>query len=84
VKAGVLLEPLTPREQEVCSFLLLGWDAPRIAKELNISRRTVEAHRAKVYEKWDVHNAAQLIRAIYKLGNRRGAYEDAFEPPWRR
>ena len=78
-----MLEPLTPREQEVCSYLLLGWPTQRIAEHLGISPRTCETHRRIVLAKWGARNAVDLIRKVYALGNRRGSHEDAFMPPWR-
>ena len=78
-----MLEPLTPREQEVCSLILLGLSNREVAEHLKISQRTAEAHRDMVLQKWGARNAVDLLRKVYALGNRRGAHEEAFMPPWR-
>ncbi len=53
---------LTPREQEVCRFLVYGHTSAEIAQKLCISERTVEAHRANTMTKLDVKSRAELVR----------------------
>jgi len=53
---------LTPREREVMEKVISGTLNKVTAAELNISNKTVEAHRAKVMEKMQAANLAELIR----------------------
>ena len=55
---------LTPREREVLERLVLGQLNKQIAHDLGISPRTVEIHRARVMEKMQARNLAQLVRMI--------------------
>ncbi|HBJ70717.1 MAG TPA: helix-turn-helix transcriptional regulator, partial [Alcaligenes faecalis] len=48
--ASVLFESLTPRERDVLSYIAIGKANKVIAAELAISQRTVEAHRARVFQ----------------------------------
>ncbi len=43
-----------------------------IADQLNISVRTVEVHRARVFEKMDVKSAVELANAAAQPDGRRG------------
>jgi two-component system, LuxR family, response regulator FixJ len=56
------LAQLTPREQEVLELMLTGKTSKVIAKELDISHRTIEIHRARVMEKMQVETLAELVR----------------------
>ena len=55
---------LTPRELEVMRLVLAGKFNKVIADELNISMRTVEVHRARVFEKMDVRSAVELAQLL--------------------
>lgn len=55
-------ETLTPREIEVYKLVVDGAMNKQIAYELDISQRTVEVHRAKVMEKMQTRNLAELIK----------------------
>ena len=54
-------QPLTRREREVLDHLLAGASSKAIARELNVSPRTVEEHRANIMRKMGVKTAAQLM-----------------------
>ena len=43
-------EPLTPREMDVLKLIARGYTNRQAGKELNISVRTVEGHRANIYK----------------------------------
>ena len=58
------LAQLTPREQEVMQLVLAGKFNKVIADELNISMRTVEVHRARVFEKMGVRSAVELAQLL--------------------
>lgn len=54
-------ERLTKREKEILEYLCQGYSSKKIAELLNISVRTVEAHRARLLTKANAENTAQLI-----------------------
>lgn len=58
------LAQLTPREQEVMQLVLAGKFNKVIADELNISMRTVEVHRSRVFEKMGVRSAVELAQLL--------------------
>jgi len=64
---------LTAREREVMDQILAGKYNKVIADELNISMRTVEAHRSKVFDKMQVRSAVELAQMINLLGTRSGS-----------
>ena len=55
---------LTEREREVMQLVLAGKANKVIADELAISVRTVEVHRARVFEKMDVKSAVELANRL--------------------
>jgi len=56
------LETLTPREVDVLERLIDGKVNKIIARELDVSTRTVEIHRARVLHKMGADNVSQLVR----------------------
>ena len=61
-EAKTSLLRLTPREREVMNLLVAGKHNKIIAKELNISVRTAEAHRAKVMKKLHAESLSDIVR----------------------
>jgi len=61
---------LTAREREVMDQILAGKYNKVIADHLNISMRTVEAHRSKVFDKMAVRSAVELAQLINLVGGR--------------
>ncbi len=58
---------LTPREKEVLKMLAEGNSVKEVAGQLNLSVKTVEAHKFNLMRKLDIHNKAQLVQyAIQK------------------
>ena len=53
---------LTPREKEVLKLLAEGNSVKEIACTLNLSVKTVEAHKFNLMRKLDIHNKAQLVQ----------------------
>ena len=51
---------LSQREREVLKLIAEGYKNKEIAKDLCISLKTVEKHRANLMKKLDLHNAAAL------------------------
>jgi DNA-binding NarL/FixJ family response regulator len=46
--------------------MVSGWDAKRIASELNVSVLTVRKHIANIYDKLHVNSRAQVISLALK------------------
>ncbi|MGL6279184.1 MAG: response regulator transcription factor, partial [Gaiella sp.] len=60
-------DPLSEREREVLRLLALGHTNQEIAKQLYISVRTAETHRAHIMQKLGLSTRAELVR--YALAN---------------
>lgn len=54
-------DTLTHREIEVLRLIARGYTNNQIAKELNISARTVEGHRANLMSKLELHSRVELV-----------------------
>jgi len=52
---------LTAREHDVLALLMEGMATKAVARELNLSHRTVEGYRARIFDKTDVSSLAELI-----------------------
>ena len=57
-------EPLTRREREVLEQFAAGASNKEAGRQLGISPRTIEDHRANVMKKLGARNAADLIRIV--------------------
>ncbi|MFA7436769.1 response regulator transcription factor [Castellaniella sp.] len=57
-----VLDRLTAREQQVLERIVAGRLNKQIAGDLNISIKTVEAHRANIMEKLEVNTVADLMK----------------------
>lgn len=55
---------LTPRERDVMSHVAVGKPNKIIAAELGVSQRTIEAHRARIFQKMRVRNAVELAHRL--------------------
>jgi FixJ family two-component response regulator len=62
LKAQCLLAKLTPRENQVLERITAGRLNKQIADDLNISIKTVEAHRANIMTKVEARTVAELIK----------------------
>ena len=58
------LGTLTPRERQVMDRILAGKLNKVIADDLKVCMRTVEVHRASLFEKMGVKTAVELARII--------------------
>ncbi len=58
---------LSPREREVLSLVVEGLTNKAIARALGLSPRTVETHRAHLFDKLGVESLAQLVRRYAAL-----------------
>jgi two-component system response regulator FixJ len=55
---------LTQREREVLQLIVEGHSNKEAGRELGISPRTIEVHRARVMDKFGAKNAADLMRIV--------------------
>lgn len=55
---------LTAREREIASHVISGLTSKEIARELQVSHRTVEAHRMRLMRKLEVNTTGELIARI--------------------
>ncbi len=58
------LQELTERERDVMQLVARGLPNKLIADELDISVRTVEVHRARVFDKMEVKSAVELANLL--------------------
>ena len=56
-----LPDMITIREEEILKHMVNGWDAKRIAVELDISVLTVRKHIDNIYDKLHVQSKAEII-----------------------
>jgi two-component system response regulator DctR len=61
------LTELTEREQDVMRLVIEGLPNKLIADQLDISVRTVEVHRARVFDKMEVKSAVELANLLRNL-----------------
>lgn len=59
---------LTPREREVMAMVVRGLANKEIATFLDVSRKTVEVHRAKVMSKMQAESFSELIQMALIVG----------------
>ena len=57
-------DQLTPREREVLQLITNGQSNKQAGRELGISPRTIEVHRARIMEKLGARNTADLMRIV--------------------
>ena len=57
-------ELLTPREREVLEQITNGASNKEAGRQLGISPRTIEVHRARIMDKLHARNAADLVRIV--------------------
>ena len=62
------LAELTEREREVMDRVIAGLANKLIADEMDISVRTVEVHRARMFEKMNVRSAVELANLLRDPG----------------
>ena len=59
-----VVDRLTERERDVMDLVVAGLPNKLIADQLEISVRTVEVHRSRVFEKMDVKSAVELANLL--------------------
>ena len=60
----VVSTPLTVREREVAQHIVTGATSKQIARHLNISHRTVEAHRGRLMRKLGATSTGELVALL--------------------
>jgi len=65
------LEQLSKREREVMELVATGMSNKAMAETLQVSVRTIEVHRASVYEKLGVQSAVELLNTLNSLNSPR-------------
>jgi len=71
INADEILKTLTKREKEVLECIVEGLSNKATANKLDISQRTVEAHRANIMQKLNARSVAELVRMAL-LDNEKG------------
>jgi DNA-binding NarL/FixJ family response regulator len=61
-------DPLTQREREVMQLIAEGKSNKEVARQLDLSVKTVESHRRNLMVKLSIHETAGLVRHAMKLG----------------
>jgi DNA-binding NarL/FixJ family response regulator len=59
---------LTPRQREILQLIAEGKANKVIAADLGLSIKTVEAHRAQLMDRLDIHDVAGLVRLAIRAG----------------
>jgi DNA-binding NarL/FixJ family response regulator len=62
------VEQLTSRQLEVLQLVAEGKNTKEIADILNVSVKTVEAHRLQLMQRLDIHDVASLVRYAIRSG----------------
>jgi two-component system response regulator FixJ len=62
------LESLTPKERQVLEFIVAGDANKVVARKLDVSIRTVENHRHKIFHKMGADSLAELVRLSLTAG----------------
>ncbi|WOX04603.1 response regulator transcription factor [Microbulbifer pacificus] len=61
-------EILTPRQRQILQQIAEGFGPRDIAESLNVSVKTVEAHRAQLMERLGIHHVPGLVRFAIRIG----------------
>ncbi|HKT71895.1 MAG TPA: response regulator [Steroidobacteraceae bacterium] len=61
------LATLTERERQILNLMAVGATNKKIARDLAVSERTVEVHRARIIEKMAAESLAHLIRMVIQI-----------------
>jgi DNA-binding NarL/FixJ family response regulator len=59
---------LTPRQREILQLVAEGNSTKDVARLLNLSVKTVEAHRGQIMERLEIHDLAGLVRYAIRTG----------------
>lgn len=62
LKKQILKPQLTKREKQILELILKENTSEQIAQSLNLSKKTIDAHRANMMQKFDVKSSIGLIK----------------------
>ena len=62
------LDALTPRQREILQLAAEGHSSKEIGQRLGVSFKTVEAHRAQLMQRLNLHDLAGLVRFAVRVG----------------
>jgi DNA-binding NarL/FixJ family response regulator len=62
------VEILTPRQREILQLVAEGRSTKEVATLLNLSIKTVEAHRSQIMDRLDIHDLPGLVRFAIRTG----------------
>jgi DNA-binding NarL/FixJ family response regulator len=62
------LEQLTSRQREILQMVAEGWNTKEIAATLDVSVKTVEAHRLQLMARLDIYDVPGLVRYAIRNG----------------
>ena len=68
IEAAQKNEKLTPREHEVLQALSKGLSNKEIARQFNVSPKTIDGHRTNLLRKMNVNTTAALLVRAMKTG----------------
>lgn len=68
LQAQQLIHTLSPRENEILTYIITGMLNKQIAYKLNIGEHTVKVHRQNICEKLKVKSVPEIIRIADKAG----------------
>ena len=68
VDIAARVESLSPRERQVMEGLVAGLSNKLIAREYDISPRTIEVYRANVMTKMQASSLSELVRLAMRAG----------------
>lgn len=61
-------QALTGRERQILNMIVVGKTNKEMARQLNISPKTVDKHRTSLMDKLDVHSVAELLAYAFREG----------------
>lgn len=61
-------KPLSVREEQILRLIATGLTNPRIAQQLKLSIKTVQAHRSNIMAKLNLHDTASLVKYALRAG----------------
>ncbi|MBX3237762.1 MAG: response regulator transcription factor [Nitrospiraceae bacterium] len=62
------LAKLTARQREILQLVAEGCSTKQIAQRLNLSVKTVEAHRTQIMDRLEIHDIPGLVRLAVRTG----------------
>lgn len=62
------MERLTPRQLEIVQLIAEGHTNQEIARQLDVSLKTIESHRAQLMSRLDIHDVPGIVRYAVRMG----------------